>query len=70
MLTRVIMGNVGDHAMMEKRTFYEEVCASAVFASVPWLNKEQKRIDGVFGHADIGAGHFGSERGVGSFRSV
>ena len=44
---------VGDHAMLEKRTFYEESARVPFLLSVPWLNKEQKRIDGVFGHADL-----------------
>ncbi|MDP6037033.1 MAG: sulfatase-like hydrolase/transferase [Candidatus Latescibacteria bacterium] len=44
---------VGDHAMMEKRAFYEESARVPFLLSVPWLDSEQKKIDGVFGHADL-----------------
>ncbi|MBT5828970.1 MAG: sulfatase-like hydrolase/transferase, partial [Candidatus Latescibacteria bacterium] len=43
----------GDHRMWEKRAFYEESARVPFLLSVPWLNTEQKRIDGVFGHADL-----------------
>ena len=43
----------GDHRMWEKRAFYEESARVPFLLSVPWLNTEQKRIDGVFGQADL-----------------
>lgn len=43
----------GDHAMFEKRAFYEESARVPMILSVPWLTQSQKRIDGVFGHADL-----------------
>ena len=43
----------GDHAMLEKRAFYEESARVPLILSAPWLTQSQKRIDGVFGHADL-----------------
>jgi arylsulfatase len=43
----------GDHRMWEKRAFYEESARVPFLLSVPWLNTDQKRVDGVFGHADL-----------------
>ena len=44
---------VGDHNMMEKRAFYEESARVPFLLSVPWLTASQKRMDGVFGQADM-----------------
>ncbi|MCZ6635954.1 MAG: sulfatase-like hydrolase/transferase [bacterium] len=44
---------VGDHAMMEKRAFYEESARVPFLLRVPWMNTTQKRIEGVFGHVDL-----------------
>lgn len=43
----------GDHSMWEKRAFYEESARVPFLLRVPWRNNTQKRIDGVFGHADL-----------------
>ena len=43
----------GDHRMWEKRAFYEESARVPFLMHVPWLNAEQTRVDGVFGHADL-----------------
>lgn len=43
----------GDHNMFEKRTFYEGSARVPMLLSVPWLTTQQKRIGGVFGHADL-----------------
>ena len=43
----------GDHSMWEKRAFYEESARVPFLLRVPWRNTTQKRIDGVFGHADL-----------------
>ena len=43
----------GDHAMLEKRAFYEESARVPMILSAPYLTQSQKRIDGVFGHADL-----------------
>ena len=38
---------------MGKRAFYEESARVPFLLSVPWLTQTQKRIDGVFGQADL-----------------
>ncbi len=43
----------GDHAMWEKRAFYEESARVPLLISVPWLNTGRKRVGGVFGQADL-----------------
>lgn len=43
----------GDHAMLEKRAFYEESARVPMILSVPWLAQSQQRVNGVFGHADL-----------------
>ena len=43
----------GDHAMLEKRAFYEESARVPMILNVPWLAQSQQRVNGVFGHADL-----------------
>ena len=43
----------GDHSMLEKRAFYEESARVPMLLRVPWMNKSQKKIGGVFGHVDL-----------------
>ena len=43
----------GDHAMLEKRAFYEESARVPMILSAPWLAQSQRRVGGVFGHADL-----------------
>ena len=43
----------GDHSMLEKRAFYEESARIPMLLRVPWMNKSQTKIDGVFGHVDL-----------------
>jgi arylsulfatase A-like enzyme len=62
----------GDHNMLEKRAFYEESARVPFILSVPWLTKEQKRVDGIFSHVDLVptlldlAGHSAAESVEGS----
>ena len=44
---------LGDHSMMGKRAFYDESARVPLLLSVPWLTRTQRRIEGVFGHADL-----------------
>jgi arylsulfatase A-like enzyme len=43
----------GDHSMLEKRAFYEESARIPMLLRVPWMNKSQTKIGGVFGHVDL-----------------
>ena len=45
--------SLGDRGMLGKRAFYEEVAKVPLLMRVPWLNSEQKRISGSFGHVDL-----------------
>jgi arylsulfatase A-like enzyme len=64
----------GDHSMLEKRAFYEESARVPMLLRVPWMNKLQKKIGGVFGHVDLVptlldlAGHSGPEELQGQSR--
>lgn len=44
---------MGDHGMLEKRSFYEEASRVPLLMRVPWLSKSQVEIDGSFGHIDL-----------------
>ena len=44
---------LGDHAMLEKRSFYEESARVPLLMSVPSLGREQREIGGSFGHIDL-----------------
>ena len=44
---------LGDHGMIGKRAFYDESARVPFLLSVPWLTRTQRRVEGVFGHADL-----------------
>ncbi len=44
---------VGDHGMLEKRSFYEESARVPLLISVPWLQQGQREIRGDVGHIDL-----------------
>ena len=44
---------MGDHGMLEKRSFYEEASRVPLLMKVPWIAKEQKMIEGSVGHIDL-----------------
>jgi arylsulfatase A-like enzyme len=45
--------SLGDRGMLNKRSFYEEVSRVPMLMKVPWLNIDQIKIGGNFGHVDI-----------------
>ena len=44
---------MGDHGMLEKRSFFEEASRVPLLMKVPWLSREQTRIEGSVGHIDL-----------------
>ena len=44
---------LGDHGMLEKRSFYEEASRVPLLMRVPWLTSGQQRVDGSVGHIDL-----------------
>ena len=44
---------LGDHGMLEKRSFYEEASRVPLLMRVPWLSSGQQRVDGSVGHIDL-----------------
>lgn len=44
---------IGDHAMLEKRSFYEEASRVPLLIRAPWLGKERRNIPGSVGHIDL-----------------
>ena len=45
--------SLGDRGMLNKRSFYEEVSRVPMIMKVPWLNIDQVKVSGNFGHVDI-----------------
>ncbi len=44
---------MGDHGMLEKRSFFEEASRVPLLMRVPWLSREQTILEGSVGHADL-----------------
>ncbi len=44
---------LGDHGMLEKRSFYEEASRVPLLMRVPWLSSGRQRVDGSVGHIDL-----------------
>jgi arylsulfatase A-like enzyme len=44
---------IGDHAMLEKRSFYEEASRVPLLISAPWLGAGQRKIPGSIGQIDL-----------------
>jgi arylsulfatase A-like enzyme len=44
---------MGDHGMLEKRSFFEEASRVPLLMRVPWLSEEQTVLEGSVGHADL-----------------
>ena len=44
---------IGNHAMAEMRTFYEESAKVPLLVRVPWLSRKQRMIGGNFGQIDL-----------------
>ena len=44
---------MGDHGMLEKRSFFEEASRVPLLMRVPWLSQEQTILEGSVGHADL-----------------
>jgi arylsulfatase len=44
---------MGDHGMLEKRSFYEEASRVPLLMRVPWLSGQQREVEGNFSHVDL-----------------
>ncbi len=44
---------MGDHGMLEKRSFYEEASRVPLLMRVPWLSQDQTNVDGYVSHIDL-----------------
>ena len=44
---------LGDHGMLEKRSFYEEASRVPLLMRAPWLSSGQQRVEGSVGHVDL-----------------
>ena len=44
---------LGDHGMLEKRSFYEEASRVPLLMRAPWLSPGQQRVEGSVGHVDL-----------------
>ena len=44
---------MGDHGMLEKRSFFEESAKVPLLMAVPWLSNEQTVVEGSVGHIDL-----------------
>ena len=44
---------MGDHGMLEKRSFFEEASRVPLLMRVPWLSQESTRLPGSVGHIDL-----------------
>ena len=44
---------LGDHGMLEKRSFFEEASRVPLLMHAPWLSSGQQRVDGSVGHVDL-----------------
>ena len=44
---------LGDHGMLEKRSFYEESSRVPLLMRVPWLSSGRRSVDGSVGHVDL-----------------
>ncbi len=44
---------MGDHGMLEKRSFFEEASRVPLLMRVPWLSTESTRVRGSVGHIDL-----------------
>ena len=44
---------MGDHGMLEKRSFFEEASRVPLLVRVPWLSREPVKVPGSVGHIDL-----------------
>ena len=44
---------MGDHGMLEKRSFFEEASRVPLLMKVPWLSQERTLVEGSVGHIDL-----------------
>ena len=44
---------MGDHGMLEKRSFFEEASRVPLLIRAPWISKEGTLVEGSVGHADL-----------------
>jgi arylsulfatase A-like enzyme len=45
--------SLGDRGMLMKRSFYEEVSRVPLIVHVPWISKNEHRVNGSIGHVDL-----------------